>query len=127
MISSPKLAINLLISFLATYILSIRIISISTNNWKIGYESSTINQTGSFRQCSNTLRCDTKELNRLMALLALLGIILLVIGTLASFVLIGIAINDGNRCYILVSLTPFVVDIVMHINPLEKIFFLQTP
>ena len=125
MISSQKLAIDLLISILATCILSTTIISVSTVNWKIDYENSIINRTGLFRQCSNTLCCDIKELDRLITLLALFSIILLVVGTLASFILIGIDMKDRNRCYILVPLTLLGAGIVMTltlIQILERIY-----
>jgi hypothetical protein len=117
--SNQKLAIDLLISILATFILSTTILSISTNNWNIKYESSITNRTGLFQQCSNTFCCDRKELDRSITMLVLFSIILLTTSTLSSFILMAIAIDYKNRCYIIIPLTLFAAGIAMTLTLIQ--------
>lgn len=117
--TNQKLAIDLLISVLATFILSTTILAISTNNWNVRYENSTTNRTGLFQQCSNTVCCDAKELDRSITLLALFSIILLTISTLSSFVLMTTTMNYKSRCYMLVPLTFFGSGIAMTLTLIQ--------
>jgi hypothetical protein len=117
--SNQKLAIDLLISILATLILSTSILSISTNNWNIKYENSMTNRTGLFQQCSNTFCCDTKELDRSITILSLFSIILLITSTLSSFLLMSTTMDYKTRCYILVPLTLFGAGISMTLTLIQ--------
>jgi glucose uptake protein GlcU len=117
--SNHKLAIDLLISISATFILSASILSISTNNWNIKREDSITNRTGLFQQCSNTFCCDAKELDRSVTLFSLLSIILLIISTLSSFLFMATRMNYKNRCYILVPLTLFGAGISMTLTLIQ--------
>ncbi len=111
MYSNQKLAIDLLISIFATFILSTTILSISTANWNI---NPSLNQRfGLFQQCSLTCCCINKELNRTITMLTLFTSVLLLTGTLSSFLLIGTRVDKRNRCYILVPLTLFGAGISM--------------
>ena len=118
-LSNHKLAIDLLISLLATFILTTSLLSISTNNWNIKYEGSTTNRTGLFQQCSNTLCCEKKELDRSISLLATLSIILLTTSTLSSFLFMSTGMDSKNRCYILVPLTLFATGISMTLTLIQ--------
>ena len=100
MFSNQKLAVDLLIAILATFILSTTILSISTNNWNIKHDAAVTNRTGLFQQCSNSVCCDKKELNRSITLFALFSIVLLSAATLASFLLMATTMDYKNRCYI---------------------------
>jgi hypothetical protein len=117
--SNQKLAIDLLISIIATFILSTSILSISTNNWNVKSENSITNRTGLFQQCSNTLCCDSKELDRSITLLSLFSIILLIASTLSSFLLMATTMDYKNRCYILVPLTLFGAGISMTLTLIQ--------
>lgn len=117
--SNHKLAIDLLISILATIILGTSILSISTNNWNIKREDSITNRTGLFQQCSNSFCCDKKELDRSVTLFALLSIILLITSTLSSFLFMAISKNCKTRCYILVPLTLFGAGITMTLTLIQ--------
>jgi len=117
--SNQKLAIDLLISILATLILSTSILSISTNNWNIKSENSMTNRTGLFQQCSNTFCCDTKELDRSITILSLFSIILLITSTLSSFLLMSTTMDYKTRCYILVPLTLFGAGISMTLTLIQ--------
>ncbi len=117
--SNQKLAIDLLISILATFILSTSILSISTNNWNVKSENSITNRTGLFQQCSNTLCCDSKELDRSITLLSLFSIILLITSTLSSFLLMATTMDYKNRCYILVPLSLFGAGISMTLTLIQ--------
>ncbi len=117
--SNQKLAIDLLISIIATLILSTCILSISTNNWNIKSDNFITNRTGLFQQCSNTFCCDTKELDRSITLLSLFSIILLATSTISSFLLMATTMDYRNRCYILVPLTLFGAGISMTLTLIQ--------
>ena len=117
--SNQKLAIDLLISILATFILGTSILSISTNSWNIKHENSITNRTGLFQQCSNTLCCDAKELDRSITFFSLVSIILLTTSTLSSFLFMSTTTNCKNRCYILVPLTSFGAGITMTLTLIQ--------
>ena len=118
-ISNQKFAFDLLISILATIILSTTILSISTNNWNINYDNLAINRTGLFQQCTSRLCCDIKELDRSITILALFSIILLTTSTLSAFLLMSIIINYKARCYILIPLTLFASGITMTLTLIQ--------
>jgi hypothetical protein len=118
-LSNKKIAFVLLISILATFILSTTILSISTNNWNIKSDNFIHNRTGLFQQCSNTLCCDIKELDRSVTILALFSIILLTTSTLSAFLLMATAMNCKNRCYILIPLTLFGSGIAMTLTLIQ--------
>lgn len=109
MYSNQKLAIDLLISIFATFILSTTILSISTTNWNIN--SNLRQRLGLFQQCST--KCMIKELHRTITMLVLFAVILLLTSTLSSFLLMGTRIDKRNRCYILVPLALFGAGISM--------------
>ena len=117
--SNQKLATDLLISILATFILSTSILSISTNNWNIKHDGSTTNRTGLFQQCSNTFCCDRKELDRSVTFFAVFSIILLTTSTLSSFLFMSTSMNSKNHCYILVPLTLFAAGISMTLTLIQ--------
>ena len=119
MFSNQKLAVDLLIAILATFILSTTILSISTNNWNIKHDAAVTNRTGLFQQCSNSVCCDKKELNRSITLFALFSIVLLSAATLASFLLMATTMDYKNRCYILVPLTFFAAGISMTLTLIQ--------
>lgn len=109
MYSNQKLAIDLLISIFASFILSTTILSISTANW---YHNPVLHQRlGLFQQCS--LTCTIKELHRTVTLLTLFAVILLLTSTLSSFLLMGTRIDRRNRCYLLVPVGLFGAGISM--------------
>lgn len=117
--SNQKLTIDLLISIIATLILSTSILSISTNNWNIKTENFLTNRTGLFQQCSNTYCCDKKELDRSITLLTIISIILLITSTLSSFILMSTTMYNKTRCYILVPLTLFSAGISMTLTIIQ--------
>lgn len=117
--SNHKLAIDLLISLLATFILTTSLLSISTNNWNIKHEGSTVNRTGLFQQCSNTFCCEKKELDRSITLFTALSIILLTTSTLSSFLFMSIGVNSKTCSYILVPLTLFAAGISMTLTLIQ--------
>jgi hypothetical protein len=117
--SNQRLAIDVLISVLTTFVLSTTILSISTNNWNIKSENFITNRTGLFQQCSNTSCCDTKELDRSITLLVLVSIILLATSTLSSFLLMATTTDYKNQCYVLVPLTLFGAGIFMTLTLIQ--------
>lgn len=119
MFSNQKLAVDLLIAILATFILSTSILSISTNSWNIKHDNMITNRTGLFQQCSNSVCCDKKELNRSITLLSLFSIILLATSTLSAFLLMATTMDYKNRCYILVPLTFFGAGISMTLTLIQ--------
>ena len=109
MYSSQKLAIDLLISIFATFILSTTLLSISTANW---YINITLHQRlGLFQQCSTT--CTIKEFHRTITMFTLFAVILLTTSTLSAFLLMGTSIDRRNRCYLLVPIGLFGAGIAM--------------
>ncbi|CAF3403472.1 unnamed protein product [Rotaria socialis] len=113
MVSNQKLAGDLIISIVAVCILSTTILSVSTNNWNVKYENSIANRTGLFQQCSNTVCCDTKELDRSVTVIALFSIIFLSTSTLSSLFLMAITADCRTQCYMLVPLAFFGAGISM--------------
>jgi hypothetical protein len=121
MFASQKLAVDVLISVFATFTLSTTILAVSTTHWNVNNSDLVNNRTGLFQQCSNAVCCETDELDRSITLLALLSIILLIVGTLASFFLMATSMNYQNQCYILVPLTLFLAGIAMTLTLIQII------
>lgn len=119
MVSNQKFAGDLIISVLAILILSLTILSISTNNWSIKNENSIVNRTGLFQQCSNTFCCDTKELDRSVTILALFSVILLTTSTLSALFLMAIAADCKTPYYVLIPLTLFGAGISMTLTLIQ--------
>lgn len=110
MYSNQKLAIDLLISVFATFILSTTVLSVSTANWYIQANQS---RFGLFQQCTIPCCCQTRELGRTITMLSLFSLVLLLTSTLASFLLMGTRINEKNHCYVLVPVALFGAGVAM--------------
>lgn len=121
MFASQKLAADVLISAFATFTLSTTILAVSTTHWNVNHSDLVNNRTGLFQQCSNTVCCEADELDRSITFLALLSVILLTVGTLASFFLMATSMNYQNRCYILVPLTLFMAGIAMTLTLIQTL------
>ena len=119
MFASQKLGADVLISALTTFTLSTTILAVSTTHWNVNHSDLVNNRTGLFQQCSNAVCCEADELDRSITLLALLSVILLTVGTLASFFLMATSMNYQNRCYILVPLTLFMAGIAMTLTLIQ--------
>ena len=125
MFTYSKLATDILISLFATFILTTTIISISTNHWNISTIDSLTNRTGLFQRCSSDSCCEGSELDRSITLLSLATVVLLSIGTLASFLLMPHHYDHESRSYILVPLTLFLAGIMMTLTLIQIFSRLQ--